>query len=80
MVAKAVRAGTAVLLSIIDGENRMANRIKAKQSNKQVDRDLKAISDILESAQYNDGKVLYIRNVQVDLEDGRKLFSIVPIT
>ena len=57
----------------------MANKFKSKQSNKQVDTDLKAISDVLDIAPNNDGKVLYIRDGKIDLEDGKTLFSITPL-
>lgn len=58
----------------------MANKFKSKQSNKQVDRDLKAISDVLDIAPNNDGKVLYIRDGKIVLEDGKSVFSITPLS
>lgn len=57
----------------------MANKLKSKQSNKQVDRDLKAISDVLDIAPNNEGTVLYIRGGQLVLEDGKSVFSITPL-
>lgn len=58
----------------------MANKIKSEQSNKQIDRDLKAINDVLDVALHNDGKVLYIRDGRLNLEDGKTLFSITPLS
>lgn len=57
----------------------MDETIKAQQTGKQLDHDLKAILDTLEAAPDHEGEVLYIRHGNIALEDGNKLFNIIPL-
>lgn len=57
----------------------MDETIKVPQTGKQLDHDLKAILDVLEAAPDHEGEVLYIRRGNVVLEDGNKLFNIIPL-
>lgn len=56
--------------------------IKSTQTGKRIDKDLKAIIDILTEAEKaeNEGKVLYVRRGNSAFEDGFALFDIVPLT
>ena len=56
--------------------------IQAPQTGWEIDRDLRAICDILEAAkdENNEGKVVYIRHGEISLEDGEALFDITPLT
>lgn len=56
--------------------------IKSTQTGKRIDKDLKAIIDILAEAEKaeNEGKVLYVRRGNSAFEDGLALFDITPLT
>lgn len=53
--------------------------IKAPQTGRQLDADLKAILGVLDVAPDHEGEVLYIRNGQIDFADGEDLFNIIPL-
>lgn len=53
--------------------------IKAPQTGKQLDHDLKAILDVLEAAPDHEGEVLYIRHGEIALADGDALFDIISL-
>lgn len=54
--------------------------IKAPQATgERIDHDLKAILAALEAASDHEGEVLYIRHGNIALEDGNKLFDIIPL-
>lgn len=57
----------------------MDETIKAPQTGKQLDHDLKAILDTLEAAPDHEGEVLYIRHGKIALADGNALFNIIPL-
>jgi len=57
----------------------MDETIKVPQTGKQLDHNLKAILDTLEAAPDHEGEVLYIRHGNIALEDGNKLFDIIPL-
>lgn len=54
--------------------------IKAPQTGRQLDADLKSILDVLDKAKYQNGQVLYIRHGQIAYADGEDLFNIIPLT
>ena len=56
------------------------NTIKAQQTGRQIDTDLKSILAVLEAAPDHDGDVLYIRQGQIDFAAGEDLFNIIPLT
>lgn len=58
----------------------MDETIKAPNTGRQIDADLKAILGVLNAAPDHDGEVLYIRNGQIDFADGEGLFDIIPLT
>lgn len=51
--------------------------IKAPQTGRQIDADLKAILGVLDAAPDHNGQVLYIRNGQIDYAAGEDLFNII---
>lgn len=53
--------------------------IKAPQTGRQLDADLKAILGVLESATDHNGQVLYIHGGQIDFADGEDLFDIISL-
>lgn len=53
--------------------------IKAPQTGRQIDADLKAILGVLDAAPDHNGQVLYIRNGQIDYAAGEDLFNIIPL-
>lgn len=57
----------------------MDETIKVPQTGKQLGHDLKVILDTLEAAPDHEGEVLYIRHGNIALEDGNKLFDIIPL-
>ena len=54
--------------------------IRAPQTGRQLDHDLKAILAVLDAAPDHDGEVLYIRHGEIALADGNALFDIIPLT
>lgn len=56
--------------------------IKSAQTGKQIDKNLKAIIDVIAEAEKteNEGKVLYVRRGNSTFEDGLALFDITPLT
>lgn len=56
------------------------NTIRAPQTGRQLDADLRAILSVLESAEKHNGKVLYIHEGQIDFADGEDMFDIIPLT
>ena len=57
----------------------MDETIKAPQTGRQLDADLRAILGVLESAGKHNGQVLYIHGGQIDFADGEDLFDIIPL-
>lgn len=53
--------------------------IKAPQTGRQIDADLKAILGVLDVAGNHNGQVLYIRNGQIDYAAGEDLFDIISL-
>lgn len=53
--------------------------IKAPQTGRQLDADLKAILGVLDAAGDHNGQVLYIHGGQIDYADGGDLFDIIPL-
>lgn len=53
--------------------------IKAPQTGRQLDADLKAILGVLAAAGDHNGQVLYIRRGQIAFADGEELFDIMPL-
>lgn len=58
----------------------MAETIKAPQTGRPLDADLKAILGVLSAAPDHEGQVLYIRNGKIDYADGEALFDIISLT
>lgn len=58
----------------------MDDTIKATQTGRQIDSDLKAILGVLAAAGDYNGQVLYIRGGQIAFADGEELFDIIPLT
>lgn len=56
------------------------NTIKAQQTGRTLDADLKAILGVLDVAGDHNGQVLYIRQGQIAFADGEELFNIIPLT
>lgn len=56
------------------------DEIKAPQTGKQLDADLRSILTVLEEAPDHEGEVLYIRHGQIDYMDGDDFFDITPLT
>lgn len=54
--------------------------IKAPQTGRQLDSDLKAILGVLDVAGDNNGQVLYISRGQIAFADGSDLFDIIQLT
>lgn len=52
--------------------------IKAPQTGRGIDADLKAILGVLDAARDQNGQVLYIHNGQIDYATGEDLFDIIP--
>jgi len=57
----------------------MDETIKAPQTGRQIDADLKAILGVLDAAGDHNGQVLYIRQGQIAFADGEELFDIIPL-
>ena len=56
------------------------DEIKAPQTGKQLDADLRSILTVLEEAPDHEGQVLYIRHGQIDYMDGDDFFTLTPLT
>ena len=53
--------------------------IKAPQTGRQLDADLRAILGVLDAAGDHNGQVLYIQQGQIAFADGTDLFNIIPL-
>ena len=51
--------------------------IKAPQTGRQLDADLKAIFGVLDAAAAHNGQVLYIHRGKIDYANGEELFDII---
>lgn len=58
----------------------MDDTIKAPQTGRQLDSDIKAILGVLSTAPYHNRQVLYISRGQIAFADGSDLFDIIQLT